>query len=202
VNNIEEQVALRHWDRIAKVYTMLRFNPISYVILRKEQRSILNLLGRRTEIPDSGSALDLGMGSGLSLDLIPADISRIHALDQSAEMVARTRIKYKHVETITGSALNTPYESGCMDLILCIGVSEYIADIDVLISEIFRVLDDKGSAIITSSSPNILNHIRKISGHRLYLRSDVEMSESLSAGNFKILRINHTLIQDQFLLAK
>ena len=87
------------------------------------------------------------MGSGLSLDLIPADISRIHALDQSAEMVARTRIKYKHVETITGSALNTPYESGCMDLILCIGVSEYIADIDVLISEIFRVLDDKGSVI-------------------------------------------------------
>ena len=142
------------------------------------------------------------MGSGLSLDLIPADISRIHALDQSAEMVARTRIKYKHVETITGSALNTPYESGCMDLILCIGVSEYIADIDVLISEIFRVLDDKGSAIITSSSPNILNHIRKISGHKLYLRSDIEMSERLSAGDFNIVRISRTLIQDQFLIQK
>ncbi len=89
-----------------------------------------------------------------------------------------------------------------MDLILCIGVSEYIADIDVLISEIFRVLDDKGSAIITSSSPNILNHIRKISGHKLYLRSDIEMSERLSAGDFNIVRIGRTLIQDQFLLAK
>jgi len=121
VTNIKEQVGLRRWDRIARYYGMFRFNPISYVVLRKEQRSILDLIGRRTEIPYSGSALDLGMGSGLSLNLMPSDISRIHALDQSVEMVARTRIKYKHVETITGSALNTPYDSGCMDLILCIG---------------------------------------------------------------------------------
>ncbi len=142
------------------------------------------------------------MGSGLSLDLMPADISRIVALDQSAEMVARTRIKYTHVETITGSALNTPYDSGCMDLILCIGVSEYIADIDILIGEIFRVLKDTGYAILTSSPTNILNHVRKLSGHKLYLRSDTEMIAIISSGNFNILRSNHTLIQDHFLLTK
>jgi len=198
VTNIKEQVGLRRWDRIARYYGMFRFNPISYVILREEQSSILDLISRRAETPDFGSALDLGMGSGLSLNLMPSDISHIHALDQSVEMVARTRIKYKHVETITGSALNTPYDSGCMDLILCIGVSEYINDIDVLSREIFRVLNDRGSAIITSSPPNILNHIRKLSGHKLYLRSDVEMSERLSAGDFNIVRIGRTLIQDQF----
>jgi hypothetical protein len=73
---------------------------------------------------------------------------------------------------------------------------------DTLVSEIFRVLGDRGYAIITSSPPSILNHIRKISGHKLYLRSDVEMSERLSAGKFNIKRISHTVIQDHFLLTK
>ena len=106
-----------HWDRVARYYSLFRFNPISYSILRKEQQSILDLIASRPEIRSFGSALDLGMGSGLSLNLIPAEISHVHAIDQSVEMVARTRIKYEHAETIVGSVLNTPYGNGSMDLI-------------------------------------------------------------------------------------
>jgi ubiquinone/menaquinone biosynthesis C-methylase UbiE len=142
------------------------------------------------------------MGNGLSLNLMPSDISHFYGLDQSARMVANAKIKFKNVETITGSALATPYSNGCMDLVLCIGVSEYIADGIALIREIFRVLNDSGFAIITSSPPNKLNYFRKLAGHKLYLRSDTLMTQIISSGNFNILRLNHTLIQDQYLLTK
>jgi ubiquinone/menaquinone biosynthesis C-methylase UbiE len=123
-------------------------------------------------------------------------------MDQSAEMVTKTRKNYKHVEVISGSALYTPYDYECMDLILCIGVSEYIADIDALLGEILRVLKIGGFAIITSSPLNYLNYIRNLSGHKLHLRSEIEMTSRISAGKLSILKTNHTLIQDHFLLTK
>ena len=110
MNKIREQFGPKHWDRVARFYNLFRFNPISYALLHKEQNSIRDLLDSRERSSDPGRALDLGMGNGLSLDLMPSDISHIYALDQSPEMVARTRIKYSHVETIVGNALNTPYD--------------------------------------------------------------------------------------------
>jgi len=164
MGKIDYLIESKRWNRIAPFYSLFRFNPISYFILRREERAIRDLIDMRSKASEAGTALDLGMGTGLSLNLMPPDISHIHAMDQSAEMVARTRNKHRHVEVITGNALDTPYETGCMDLILCIGVSEYIADIDVLLGEILRVLKTGGFAIITSSPPNYLNHIRKLSG--------------------------------------
>ena len=189
MNIIKEQSGLKHWNRVARYYSLFRFNPISYYILNKEQKSIRDLIAMRINISDSGRALDMGTGNGLSLNLIPPDISHIHAIDQSAEMATKTRNNYNHVEVITGNALETPYENECMDLILCVGVSEYIADIKVLLGEIFRVLKTGGFAVFTSSPPNYLNHIRKLSGHNLYLRSATEMTERIFAGNFNNLGI-------------
>ena len=58
-----------------------------------------------------------------------------------------------------------------MNLILCVGLSEYILDLQMLATEIFRLLAADGYAIITLSPPNILNQIRKLMGHKIYLRS-------------------------------
>ena len=144
----------------------------------------------------------MGTGRGNCIKLIPPDIIKLYAIDKSFEMVALTSKKYKNVEISVGDACHTLFPNKSMDLILCVGVSEYIAEIEVLIKEISRVLNDRGFAIITSSPPNIFNHFRKLAGHKLYLRSDALMTQNISGGNFKIVRINHTLLQDQYLLTK
>ena len=190
------------WDIYAKFYKVLRSNPVSKNILLAEHKSLLKLLELRTPSSIKGQALDLGTGRGDCLKCIPADIVKIYAIDKSPKMVELTTNRYKHVEVSVGDVCHTPYASNNMDLILCVGVSEYIAEIETLVKEISRVLNDRGFAIITSSPPNILNHIRKLSGHRLFLRSSTEMIAYLSAANFQIIRITHNLIQGQYLLSK
>lgn len=159
------------WDHYAKWYNLLRTNPVSYFLYRLEKRSILDLLSRRTHVRDNGKATDLGTGRGWSLDLIPKDISCVYALDQSIEMVHLAQEKYPHAEIIQCDALSTPFTSGSMDLISCVGLSEYISDLPALLEEIFRLLSNNGFAVITSSPPNLMNQIRKLMGHHIYLRS-------------------------------
>jgi len=116
-------------------------------------------------------------------------------------MVTLTQNKYKHVDVRMGDVCNTPYESEGMDLILCIGVSEYVENLDGLLAEIKRILSKTGIAILTSSPPSLLNQLRRLLGHTLFLRSQENMNEIILKSGFKILKVNNTMIQDQYLLA-
>jgi SAM-dependent methyltransferase len=117
-------------------------------------------------------------------------------------MVAITRNKYKNVDVSIGDVCNTPYENESMGLILCVGVSEYIEDLDALLAEIKRILSHTGFAILTSSPPGMINQLRKVQGHKLFLRSQEEMKAKILFGGYKILKLNHTMIQNQYLLHK
>ncbi len=48
---IKEHNALKHWDRVARYYSLFRFNPISYAILKREQKSIRYLIAMRINNP-------------------------------------------------------------------------------------------------------------------------------------------------------
>ena len=190
------------WNIYARFYDVLRSNPVTQIFHRNEQESIQILLNLIINIPTDGSALDLGCGTGINLRYIPSDFSHIFALDKSSEMVARTGKIFKHVEMAVGDACSTHYSSGSMDLILCVGVSEYVSDLHLLVAEIFRVLDLNGYVIITSSPPNVLNHMRILMGNKTYLRSISEFETALKTHQFSIVKTNHTPIQDQFLIKK
>ena len=131
---------------------------------------------------------------------IPKDIAKIHAIDQSIEMVALTRNKYRYVDVRIGDACTTPYANKSMDLVFCIGVSEYVDGVDKLLIEIKRILGDRGYVIFTSSPRNWLNLLRVILGNTLYLRTRSDMDDIFLSNGFKLLRHNHTMIQDQYLL--
>lgn len=177
-------------------------NPLSYFLYRLEKKSILNLLSRRTIIQKSGKALDLGTGRGWSLKLIPTEFSSIYAVDQSIKMTQLVKQKYPTVDVTCCNALNTPYSSETIDLIMCVGLSEYIIDIHHLVAEISRLLTKGGFAIITSSPANIFNQMRKLLGHKIYFRSVSTMHEIFKSYEINIIKTNHSPIQDQFLIFK
>ena len=136
------------WNIYAKIYKVLRSNPVTKTILHTEHQSLLKLLVFRIPSITSGQALDLGTGRGDFLKCNPTDIGNIYAIDNSPRMVALTRKTHDYVDVVLGDALDTPFDNECMDLILCVGLSEYIADIDVLLNEIFSVLKSDGFAIM------------------------------------------------------
>lgn len=188
------------WNLYAKYYDLLRSNPVSKALLQQEIQSIQKLISLRTPSSANGVALDLGTGRGICLPYIPSDIVKVFALDKSAEMASITSKKYQQVEVSVGDACHTQYESNSMDLVLCIGVSEYIRDMDELLAEIKRLLRESGYVILTASPPNLINQLRKLFGHPLYLRTQENVNEFSLRHDLKLLSLNSTAIQDQFLL--
>ncbi len=188
------------WNFYARYYNLLRSNPFSKAIYKSEQQSIQDLLGLRTTLSNEGSAADLGCGSGTNLQYIPSDITNIYALDSSTEMIAIITDKYKDVKVSVGDVRKTHYASGSLDLIFCIGVSEYIEDVEELIREIKRILGKTGYIIFTSSPPHLLNRLRKLAGHCIYPNTQKNIIEIIMKNDLKILSLNRTMIQDQYLL--
>jgi ubiquinone/menaquinone biosynthesis C-methylase UbiE len=158
------------------------------------------LIALTTTTSNNGQVLDLGTGRGNCLQYVPTNVTKIFALDKSSEMVALTSNKYKYVEISVGDVCHTPYASSSMDLIFCVGVSEYVEDADELLTEINRILREPGYAIFTSSPPNLFNWLRILFGHTLYLRTQESMIESIIHNGLKLLSTNRTVIQNQYLL--
>ncbi len=72
---IKEHNALKHWDRVARYYSLFRFNPISYAILKREQKSIRDLIAMRINISDSGKVINDKVYSRPATVIIPVLIS-------------------------------------------------------------------------------------------------------------------------------
>jgi len=189
------------WDFYAEHYYWMRSNPISQYILSLEIRSLSSLLEHRSSIPRYGKALDMGTGVGTALKIIPSEFAMKFAIDSSLSMVQITKARYPEVIVTHQDAMQTQFDDSTFDLILCIGLSEYVAGIESLIDEINRLLKEQGYCIFTSALPRGLNRIRHFLGHRLFFRTDSEL-QSILASRFKIVRRNQTLLQGQYLLEK
>jgi SAM-dependent methyltransferase len=161
---------LNLWNFYARYYEFLRSNPISKTFQNDEIKSIQELLSQRTSLPTKGQAVDLGTGRGSIIKYIPSDIIKIFALDKSPKMVSLTGKRYSNVDVCIGDVNNTPYVDRSMDLIFCVGVSEYMQSLTNLLIEMRRLLRENGYIILTSSPPNTFNHSRKLIGHSLNLR--------------------------------
>ena len=190
------------WDFYARFYGILRSNPVSYFILKHENQSIDKLLQLRQPTQSKSYALDLGTGLGESLKHIPSDFTRIFAIDKSSKMISFARHKYQEVDFSIGDAIQTPYASGSMDLLMCVGLSEYVENVDELMKEIHRLLSNSGYAIFTSAPPTLLNLVRKFFGHSLYVRSKGEIENRLIDSGLNLIETSTTLLQDQYLITR
>ncbi|MEX2195823.1 MAG: class I SAM-dependent methyltransferase [Thermoleophilaceae bacterium] len=94
-------------------------------------------------------ALDLGCGDGrLTADLAAdeitaADVSRL-ALDRAAWRLPGARL----VEVALDAPL--PFEDGEFDLVLCAETIEHVRDVQLLLSELRRVLEPGGRLAVTT----------------------------------------------------
>ena len=97
-------------------------------------------------VPD---ALDVGCGDGRLTALLPAD--RVTAADVSAralERARRTAPEAELVELEPDSPL--PFGDAAFDLVLCAETVEHVRDLQVLLSEIRRVLRPGGRLAVTT----------------------------------------------------
>ena len=98
-----------------------------------------------------GQALDLGCGDGrLTLEL---DAAELTAADVSAEALRRAAPRRRRagavlVELEPDAPL--PFEDGSFDLVLCAETLEHVRDVQLLLSELRRVLRPGGRLALTT----------------------------------------------------
>lgn len=97
---------MSEYDLIADIYDDLYRDPAS---LAEDARVIEHLQDRELL---SGSVLDVGCGTGLLLDYVPA-IPHYVGIDPSAGMLAKARAK--HPDATFEQATLATYEGGCFD---------------------------------------------------------------------------------------
>lgn len=185
------------WDIKAHLYHFFRKPwPLSW-ILERETKVISDLL---KAVPVSnGKALDVACGNGHSTKLINNSF-KIYAVDISKNMLVKTREFSSNISV--SNAIQLPFSPGSFDLILCVGLSEYIKNLPDLRDEFLKVLKPNGCLILSSSPQNLYGKARIIGGSKLFLRDSYVVSDCFTSNGFKKTQHHHLFSMDAFLFQK
>jgi len=165
---MKERTVKKHFDEHTKdwidIYERSTLNShtiqmrLRYVLKYVDN---LNLKGRTT-------ILDLGCGTGpFTMELLKRG-HRVMATDISLNMIqtARQRCLEAHVEANAAfgvqDAQDLPFREGMFDLVLAVGLVEYLQYDRWALREIFRVLKPEGHLIVTVPNKVRLTTLKKI----------------------------------------
>lgn len=162
-------------------------------IIDAERRNIQQLLAGLKP----GRVLDIGSGTGATLDLLPAR-DLLVAVDRSPVMLKRIP-RDGSVRIAAAAAKALPFADRSFDLVTLIGVSEYLKRLNPMLREAARILHPGGHLLLTSSPPSIWTVLRLILGNRLHPRTRAEIIRHAEKKEFRLMDSAKSLMQEQFL---
>ncbi|MEM7239911.1 MAG: methyltransferase domain-containing protein, partial [Pseudomonadota bacterium] len=117
--------------------------------------------------------LDIASGEGYGSWILSQAASQVDGVEIDAETVKRSQIRYKHpkISFQQGDCREIPFEDDTFDLVTCFETLEHIAEHDVLLGELRRVLKPDGILLIstpevdryTHSAPANPFHVKELS---------------------------------------
>ena len=103
-------------------------------------------------LPAGSLVLDAGCGPGFTSATLARKGCVVHALDFLEEMAAAARARGAdagdRVRPTVGDAAHLPFADRAFDLVIVLGVTEWVAPLDALVGEAARVLKPGGHLII------------------------------------------------------
>ena len=112
---------------------------------------------RGLALPPGARVLEVGVGTGLSLEAYPphADVTGI---DLSSEMLRQAQEKidrhgWKHIELRQMDALNLEFDDASFDYVMAFHIASVVPDSPRLVREVWRVCKPGGTVVI-------INHLR------------------------------------------
>ncbi len=112
---------------------------------------------RSLNIPPGARVLELGVGTGLSLEAYP-ETAEVTAIDLSSEMLEQAEKKvrqhgWQHISLRQMDALNLDFPDAAFDYVMAFHVASVVPDPDQFMCEAVRVLKPDGLTVI-------INHFR------------------------------------------
>ena len=187
-----------HFDERVADYRSLYERPRSMWDDEKIRR--LELTGRRAEMFQSRCVLDAGCGSGVALAELARRLpnSALFGLDISAAMLREAKKRTaSQAAVIQGSAEQLPFTAGTFDLVVALGLLDYLRDHERFFAGVRRILQPQGYVIFTYPNANawtrrIRDRLRKVAGRSetairaVPVKAD-RMRNSLSEAGFDLL---------------
>jgi ubiquinone/menaquinone biosynthesis C-methylase UbiE len=143
-----------------------------------------------------GNLLEVGCGEGRGISWLIPKVENYFAIDKIREIVEGLTMKFPKGKFISANIPPLPYPDNSFDCVVSFQVIEHIADDDLFLKEISRVLKPEGLALITTPNrPMSLSrnpwHEREYTADELTLMaqkyfSTVEMKGI--AGNEKVMQ--------------
>jgi len=115
----------------------------------------------------SGEAVvDIGGGYGRLTPEYIDMFKQVNLFDYAQTLLDQAKSKYQDkIKIHQGSIYNLPFNDGSMDQAIMVRVSHHVEDLDTVMKEIFRVLKNKGRAIIEiANKKNFLEIMRYLFG--------------------------------------
>ncbi|MFZ3072960.1 MAG: methyltransferase domain-containing protein [Thermodesulfobacteriota bacterium] len=184
---MESEAAKRIYNGYSAVYDAL-FKRFFYPRIR-------HAIGRMNIKPGS-VVLDVGVGTGLSLDVFPRDC-KVVGIDLSSEMLKKARQKvsdmgFKNVELFEMNAMHLAFPDDAFDNVFISHVVSVVPDPYKVISEVKRVCKKGGNIVIVNHFKSrhkifavfqkVFNPVSKMIGWR----SDLCMDEFLAKSGLKV----------------
>ncbi len=144
-----------HFEERVKIFGDSPFSQDhkDYLSFHLTQRNLQQLIGNQGTL----SILDVGCGTGLMVEpLLPQNW--VVGIDQSFTMLLLA--KKKGIKVLRGEAEHLPFKDSVFDVVLGIGLLQYIEEEKMVISEMVRVLKEEGRIILTLL--NAQSWLRKI----------------------------------------
>jgi phosphatidylethanolamine/phosphatidyl-N-methylethanolamine N-methyltransferase len=112
---------------------------------------------RSLKIPAGAKVLEVGVGTGLSLEAYP-ELAEVTAIDLSPEMLAQADKKvrqhaWRHITLSQMDALKMDFPDDTFDYVMAFHVASVVPDADQFMREVLRVLKPDGITVI-------INHFR------------------------------------------
>jgi ubiquinone/menaquinone biosynthesis C-methylase UbiE len=214
----EHDLLRSFFDRTAAQWQEIYQKTDLYSLLYQERKRIVLALVDEFGDGAGARALDIGCGPGLITLALAQRGYTVEAIDAAAPMIEMTRRLAEQsgagarIRTSPGDARNLNFADKSFDLVLAVGVTEWLPSLDRPIAEISRVLRPGGVAIVTGDNswalhlvldplsnplaPNLRRRVHNLldrlgkreSDPRCYLRSVRELDESLRKGQLQQIR--------------
>lgn len=153
----QESLVVSSFDKEASTYSdaySARSNPIAHSFTIRRQR-VCELL----EGCGGGKLLDVGCGPGVMVESAISRNFEFFGVDLSKEMIHSCQKRFVHVPSAhfsVGRVEQLGLPDSFFDVVLCMGVVEYLEDDRAALKEIARILRQGGNLIVTfpnQSSP-------------------------------------------------
>ena len=157
-NNFRKKIIKEHFSRSAKDWDALYSNSdekesFTKFELRRRKEIVVNFI-EKINSEKINRVLDLGCGTGQYLVQLSSMDFECFGADISEEMLKITREKFifhqiKDVTLINSDCYELPIEDNYFDLIICIGVLEYLDDETRALLEMKRTMKPDGYVAVT-----------------------------------------------------